>query len=356
MVEQDILLPERHPQLDFFIADIFDSIPFKNDRHTMEHPFFTLSMKKDVRAIEYEYGNVNISLSPSAKHGLPTMMDKDILLYCGSLVVAEMNKHKGKYPPKTMRFSAHDLMVATNRESNGKGYQLLRKAFERLAGCLITTNIETDGKRVSAGFHLIESYRVIEKSRINDRMVRVEVTLSNWFYDALIGREVLTINRDYFRLRKTLERRLYEIARKHCGKQTSWKIGLDKLHQKSGSQSPLYKFRYQIRQIIENDILHGHFPDYRLAMEGNDTVRFSPKSQIQEQPAQASLAFDLDTLPRITPQTIDKGRIIVQDSGTGLDFYAIQAEFTESLTKGFKPDKVNGAFIAFIHHKIKQSA
>ena len=37
------LLPERHPNQDFFIPDIFDALPFKGDRHTMEHPFFTLS-------------------------------------------------------------------------------------------------------------------------------------------------------------------------------------------------------------------------------------------------------------------------------------------------------------------------
>ena len=41
-------------------------------------------------------------------------------------------------------------------------------------------------------------------------MVEVEATVSDWFYNALLGREVLTISRDYFRLRKPLERRLYE--------------------------------------------------------------------------------------------------------------------------------------------------
>ncbi len=30
------------------------------------------------------------------------------------------------------------------------------------------------------------------------------------------------MHRDYFRLRKPLERRMYELARKHCGKQDEW--------------------------------------------------------------------------------------------------------------------------------------
>ena len=115
------LLPDRHPNLDFFIADIFDALPVKSDRHTMEHPFFTLSTKPDFREVEYSRGGVRITMTPHARRGLPTMMDKDILLYCGSLVMAEMNR--GYIPPKTMRFSAHDLMVTTNRETNGKAYR-----------------------------------------------------------------------------------------------------------------------------------------------------------------------------------------------------------------------------------------
>ena len=58
------------------------------------------------------------------------MMDKDVLLYVGSLLMAEINK--GRIPPKTVRFSAHDMMVTTNRETNGKAYRLLKNTFERL--------------------------------------------------------------------------------------------------------------------------------------------------------------------------------------------------------------------------------
>jgi hypothetical protein len=36
------LLPDRHPVRDFFSADILDWA-LKNDRHLMEHPFFSLS-------------------------------------------------------------------------------------------------------------------------------------------------------------------------------------------------------------------------------------------------------------------------------------------------------------------------
>ena len=42
------LLPERHQNRDFFIANILDCAP-KDDTATMEHPIFALSMNRDVR-------------------------------------------------------------------------------------------------------------------------------------------------------------------------------------------------------------------------------------------------------------------------------------------------------------------
>ena len=39
-------LPERHPVRDFFIADILDWA-LKDDRHTTEHPIFSLSKTPD---------------------------------------------------------------------------------------------------------------------------------------------------------------------------------------------------------------------------------------------------------------------------------------------------------------------
>lgn len=348
-MRKSVLLPERHPTQDFFIADIFDALPVKNDRHTMEHPFFTLSTQKDIRPIEYNRDGVSICLSPSAKYGLPTMMDKDILLYCGSLVVAELNK--GNIPPRTIRFSAHDLMVTTNRETNGKGYKLIKNAFERLAGCLITTNIETNDIKQTRGFHLLESFEILERSNDKSRMVKVEVTLSEWFYNSLVAREVLTINRDYFRLRKTLERRLYELARKHCGKQESWCISLENLKNKAGSQSELYKFRFQLRHIIEADKGAGHFPDYRMSLADNDLVTFTQKRSKKDNPP----CLALMDIPRISEATLEKGRDITHKAGTGWDFYTLQEQFSLSIHEGFRPDNINGAFLNFIKKKVKTS-
>ena len=291
------LLPDRHPTKDFFIADIFDNLPFKDDIASMEHPLFSLSKKVDLRKLEYQNDNLSLVIAPST-YGLPTIFDKDVLLYCGSLLMDQLNQ--GRVPPKTLRISSHDLLVATNRPTNGRGYSLLRNALDRLKGVSIKTNIKTNKREVTKAFGLIDSYEIVESSRIKDRMIRLEITLSEWFYNSILGKEVLTINRDYFRLGKALERRLYEIARKHCGQSEGWKIGLDKLKQKTGSTSSLKKFRFFIRQIEQNN----HLPDYVLNLGLDDIVRFYPRT----------LLVCLDELPSISHSSIQWGRAIVERS------------------------------------------
>jgi plasmid replication initiation protein len=262
------LLPDRHPNTDFFVCDILDAAP-KDDLGSMEHPIFSLSTKPDHRIRYYEHNGNSITIAPGA-HGLATIWDKDILIYCISQVVEALNRKRNDVS-RTVWVTAYDLLVATNRGVDGRGYEQLQAALDRLRGTSITTDITTNGVRVKEGFGLIDRWKIIEKSKTDDRMVAVEISLSEWLYNAIVGHEVLTISRDYFRLRKGIERRLYELARKHCGRQVRWKVGLDLLHKKSGSNAPLKKFRLNIRQIAKS----GHLPDYRIAYnEKLDQVAF----------------------------------------------------------------------------------
>ena len=79
-------------------------------------------------------------------------------------------------------------------------------------------------------------------------------------FNAVQAREVLTISNAYFRLRKPLERRLYELARKHCGHQPEFKITVELLCEKCGSQGSIREFRRMLKEIVEDDLL----PDYIL--------------------------------------------------------------------------------------------
>ena len=92
----------------------------------------------------------------------------------------------------------------------------------------------------------------------------IELTLSEWLYYAVIATEVLTLSRDYFRLRKGLERRLYELARKHCGLQAKFTIPLDMLLKKFGAMCSMKEFRRQIREVVASNTLL----DYSLELDG----------------------------------------------------------------------------------------
>ncbi len=100
--------------------------------------------------------------------------------------------------------------------------------------------------------------------------------LPNWLYRAVLNLEVLTLSHDYFRLDGGLERRVYEICRKHCGNQPAWSVGLDLLHKKSGSRAPIRNFRIAIKKLVGSNYL----PEYRLTFDPEtDQVRVYSRSR-----------------------------------------------------------------------------
>lgn len=253
------LLPDRHPQRDFFVCDILDAAP-KADVGSMEHPIFSLSTKPDLRPRRYEHNGLSIDIKPSSD-GMATVHDRDILIFCISQLIRALNN--GREVSQTVRFQAADLLRATNRMTTGRGYDLLKAAMERLSGTRISTNITTGGKEIFETFGLIESARIVRETR-EGRMQEIEVKLSDWVFNAIRAQEVLTISRDYFRLRRPLERRLYELARKHCGNQKEWSVGIELLQKKCGSSSSSFEFRRLLTNVIREDISHSHVPDYSI--------------------------------------------------------------------------------------------
>ena len=261
------LLPDIHKQRDFFLADILD-VAIKDDGASMEAPIFALATKPDLTQWQWKSQDDKrgVTVIPSAL-GRATIWDKDILIYCISQVVEGLNRGRSdaQNEQRTVRFTVYDYLMTTGKGSriNGRGYKDFEAGLERLQGTLIRTDIATGGKRTKERFPLIEKSKIVEKSPDDHRMVAVEITFSPWVWNAIQAFEVLTLNRTYFRLRGGLERRLYELARKHCGGQASWSIGFDLLHAKSGSRATAKEFRRMLKSAIKADGL----PDYRIAYD-----------------------------------------------------------------------------------------
>ena len=332
------LLPVRHPNQDLFICDVLDAIP-KDDMASMEHPVFSLSTKPDRTMRRYEHRGTIVEIVPSGM-GLATIHDKDILIYCISQLVAKMNR--GEEPKRTLRLHAYDLLVATNRQTSGEGYRLLGDALTRLRGTTIRTNIKTGGQEETRVFGLIEEARISRKT-FDGRMQDIEVTLSEWVYRSVVSKNVLTLHRDYFRLRKPLERRMYELARKHCGQQDTWSIGLDLLQKKCGASSPLNVFRALVKKVCAHDAAHQHFPDYSVSI-ADDKVTFRNRSETLIEAAHAD-----DEKPYLNPEAFHDARLVAN----GLDVYALYNEWAEWWRDMGKPELKNAAaaFIGFCKKK-----
>jgi hypothetical protein len=328
------LLPDRHPIQDFFICDVTDAIP-KDDMGSMEHPVFSLATKPDVQVREYEHNGVKVAVVPSVL-GLATIHDKDILIYCISQLVAKLNA--GAELQKTLHLKAYDLLVSTNRNTDGRGYEQLKSALDRLSGTRIRTNIKTNGEPITEGFGLIDNWRIARQTE-NGRMTELRITLSDWVFNAVNGREVLTLHRDYFRLRKPLERRIYELARKHCGKQDDWTISMELLKKKSGSVCDDYEFRRLLNVICEEDREHSHMPDYAISFDG-DNVTFTNRGALKRLPPAAQPRF-----PLLDPETYHDART----AAPGYDVYHLEKEWQAYWYESGQPElrDPDAAFIGF---------
>lgn len=324
-------MPDRYPTPDFFVCDIFDAAP-KADVASMEHPIFSLSTKPDTRIRRYENNANYIEIKPSAD-GLATVHDRDVLIYCISQVMSALNE--GKQVSQVVRFKAHDLLKATNRMTNGQGYEALKAAFERLAGTRISTNIVTGGTETFENFGIIERVKIVRETR-EGRMQEVEVKLSDWVFRAIQKSEVLTLHRDYFRLRKPLERRMYEIARKHCGKQSEWRISLEKLQRKCGSCSTLKEFRRLVGAVVAEDETHHHMPDYSVSFDGDDMVVFRSRGTVVSGAMTARMEVG-----QLSSDAYHDARTVAP----GWDVYYLEREWREWITE--PPRDLDAAFVGF---------
>jgi plasmid replication initiation protein len=261
-----LLLPERHPVRDFFVLDVMDVTP-RGDMATMEHPIFSLSTKPEQRPLVYEHNGKRLEVVPSGK-GLATVFDKDILIYCISKLVSM--RDEGKPIGPCVRLTTHDMLVATNRPTNSVGYERLEPALDRLMGTFVKTSILTGSRPETKAFSLIQSYDYSRKKHgIFERLQYLEVELSNWLFRGIEANEVLGISRDYFRLRRPIDRRLYELARKHCGKQPSWRVSFEVLQKKVGSHTARErKFAEYMRDVAAEN----HLPDYAMTLENSQAV------------------------------------------------------------------------------------
>ncbi|AMV40226.1 replication initiator protein A [Planctomyces sp. SH-PL62] len=270
--------PPSDSQPDLFAASFAD-IPIRDQRDTMERPFFSLAKKPRHAPIEYQVGDVWVEVSANPKFGMATIWDADILIWASTQVTEALDRELK--PSRTIHFHPYNLLKAIRRETGGEHYRRLRAALDRLTHTAVRTNIRGHGKKKIASFHWLESWtEVIDEA--TGETTGMTMTLPDWLYDGVLMRGgVLTIHEDYFLLTGGIERWLYRVARKHAGQQElGWSFTMRQLFEKSGSTARFSDFAIDVRKAVEGNAL----PEYSMAIhkndEGEEVVNFVRRSQL----------------------------------------------------------------------------
>ncbi len=272
------LPPRGDAQPDLFTANFAD-IPIRDQRDTMERPFFSLSKKPRLEPIEYQVGDVWVKVTANQEFGMATIWDADLLIWAATQITETLDR--GLPPSRTIRFHPHQLLKAIRRSAGGKDYQRLRAALQRLTHTAVQTNLRANGKKKFASFHWLESWTEVIDEPTGETL-GMTMTLPDWLYDGVLMKGgVLTIHEDYFLLTGGIERWLYRVARKHAGAQPhGWGFTMRQLYDKSGSCARFSDFALDVRKAVEADTL----PEYTLSVrdngQGEEVVHFQPRATL----------------------------------------------------------------------------
>lgn len=366
VARKDIPLRTRRsldPQFDLFVPYIAD-LPLRDQRETMERPFFSLGKRKRLKPIEYvsPNGEVFVNVFPNAEFGMETIWDADILIWAASHMNSLRKQGKNDLP-RTLTFQPYDLLKTIGRLTGGHQYQLLRESLGRLQATSIVTNIRVPKGKKQRQFSWIESWtdNVDGETQQSRGM---SLTLSDWFYEGiLMDGGLLSIDPVYFTITGGRERWMYRVARKHAGGagEGGFAISLPTLFQKSGAEGEYRRFKFEMLAIVRKNDL----PGFDLALEptGKEpSLRMSrrttdvpgqgraarPKAaaavaaSAQSAQPRAALLFS----PSLTDETLTK----VRRDFPGWDVYAIKAEFDAWLADGGgrQPKDYQAAFYGFM--------
>ena len=270
--------PSSDIQPDLFAANFAD-IPIRDQRDTMERPFFSLAKKPRFAPIDYHVGEAWVEVSANPKFGIATIWDADILIWASTQITEALDR--GIPPSRVVQFHPHNLLKAIRRPTGGEHYKRLRAALDRLTHTAIRTNIRGQGKKKAASFHWLESWIELTDEATGET-TGMTLTLPDWLFDGILMKGgVLTIHEDYFLLTGGIEKWLYRVPRKHAGQQENgWQFTMRQLFEKSGSAARFSDFALDVRKVVEQDSL----PEYTMILhkndEGDEVVGFLRRNQL----------------------------------------------------------------------------
>jgi len=365
----DSVMVNRHavdPQFDLFIPFVAD-LPLRDQRETMERPFFSLAKRKRLKPIEYKSpnGEIFVNVYPNPEFGMATIWDADILIWAAS-TLNDMKKRGSNDLPRTLSFHPYDLLRTICRETGGRQYLLLREALGRLQATSIVTNIRVQKGKKQRQFSWIESWTDVTDESTHQSL-GMSLTLSDWFYEGiLMDGGLLAIDPVYFSITGGRQRWLYRVARKHAGGAgpEGFAIPLETMFEKSGAEGTFRRFKFEIQGIVRRNDL----PEFHLSLETGKsgellvrmirrepTMTSAPSRALAPalpiEPAPLPAAAMSPAMPLFRHRHLSEGIIErIRKNFPGWDVYALQAEFNDWLDEQPErnPSDYEAAFYGFV--------
>jgi plasmid replication initiation protein len=364
-----------NPQFDLFLPTMAD-LRFRDQKDTMERPFFSLSKSKRMKPIQYinENDGIFVTVQPHQDYGMATIWDADILIWAASMLCDMKNRGTNDIP-RELKFQPHDLLKAIGRSTGGTDYVKLRDALERLKATVVTTNIRVKRSHKSTMFSWIDGWEDLIDAQTKESR-GLTLTVSDWFYRGVMeDGGLLSIDPAYFSITGGRERWLYRVARKHAGGNGSdgFAISMPTLFEKSGAEGTYRRFKFEILRIAKDNDLPGFFLSIRESSGGEPLIhmvrrehagegaaqRFQPHAKREPRPAQPqtkpALARDLPLLNRVIRHLSDRTIMSIRCDFPGWDIYALKAEFDDWLDDdpSRDPQDYEAAFYGFVrrHHE-----
>jgi plasmid replication initiation protein len=360
-------------QFDLFIPTIVD-LKLRDQQHTMERPFFSLSKAKRLLPIEYrnEKDGIFVTVQPHQDYGMATIWDADILIWAASVLCDMRNRGKNDIP-RELKFQPHDLLKAIGRSTGGKNYAQLRDALERLKSTVVTTNVRAMRGQKRTMFSWIDQWDDLIDSQKNESR-GITLTVSDWFYRGILeDGGLLSIDPAYFGITGGRERWLYRVARKHAGGNggDGFSIAMRTLFEKSGVEGTYRRFKFEILRIARRNDLPAYALSVRQGTDGEPVLHMVRRDQVDEgtadsprrtaggdsrraQPHQPGSSLGgARNLPLLTPILRELSEPCVariRSDFPGWDVYALKADFDAWLDQASDrtPMDYEKAFYGFV--------
>lgn len=199
----------------------------------------------EMKPRRFDYKDKFIQFSPCPT-GLPTIRDFDVLIYCVTWIANAAMDGRDEDVGSVYQFDVEDFYKFSGRAQNGERESILIQGLERLRFSGILTNTKPIGLD-STSFNFIENYLLGRDEA--GRLRTVEIKLPHMVYCLAHNEFFDPIHPDYFTL-SAARRLIYLFLKQHCGSDEKLPVAFAKLHEVTGSTSPLRKFLSVINELV----------------------------------------------------------------------------------------------------------